>query len=91
MATGVRRETASSYLKAAGIGVRRRAVGTTATAKPANEVTTDSESSKPANTEGVTTDFIRPYLDKGADPVATRRTLPPASVEPFRESIESGL
>jgi hypothetical protein len=42
-ATGVRRETAGAYLKAAGIGVRPPgAWGRRAPAKPANEVTTDS-------------------------------------------------
>jgi hypothetical protein len=41
--TGVRRETAGAYLKAAGIGVRPPgAWGRRAPAKPANEVTTDS-------------------------------------------------
>ena len=48
--TGVRRETASVYLKAAGIGVRPpRGWGRRAPAKPANEVITGSteESSDP--------------------------------------------
>jgi len=41
--TGVRRETASAYLKAAGIGVRPPgAWGRRPPAKPANEVTTGS-------------------------------------------------
>src|SRR6266702_1730362 len=41
--TGVRRETASIYLKAAGVGVRPPgAWGRRAPAKPANEVTTGS-------------------------------------------------
>jgi hypothetical protein len=53
-ATGVRRETASSYLKAAGIGVRpARGWGRRPPAKPANEVTTNSDDSKPANEPGV--------------------------------------
>jgi hypothetical protein len=42
--TGVRRETASVYLKAAGVGVRPPgAWGRRAPAKPANEVTTGSD------------------------------------------------
>lgn len=48
--TGVRRETASGYLKAAGIPVR--AAGRWGRTKPANEVTTDFEvvaATKPAN------------------------------------------
>ena len=51
--TGVRRETAGAYLKAAGIGVRPPgAWGRRPPAKPANEngVTTGSEAAKPANT-----------------------------------------
>jgi len=51
--TGVRRETAGAYLKAAGIGVRPPgAWGRRAPAKPANEngVTTGSGAAKPANT-----------------------------------------
>ena len=43
-ATGVRRETAAGYLKSAGIAVRQPGGwGQRAPAKPANEVTTDSE------------------------------------------------
>ena len=42
--TGVRRETASGYLKAAGVGVRPPgAWGRRAPAKPANQVTTGSD------------------------------------------------
>ena len=53
--TGVRRETAGEYLKAAGVGVRPPGNwGKKAPAKPANEVTTDPPEPKAAN--GVTTD-----------------------------------
>ena len=51
--TGVRRETAGAYLKAAGIGVRPPgAWGRRPPAKPANEngATTGSDAAKPANT-----------------------------------------
>src|SRR5262245_58800479 len=86
-ATGVRRETASSYLKAAGIGVRPSGSwGRRAPAKPANEVTTDSETSKAANDAGVTTDFIRPFSIK--PPIELPST---SACEPYRETIELGL
>ena len=49
--TGVRRETASAYLKAAGVGVRPPgAWGRRAPAKPANEVTTGSDAGQVART-----------------------------------------
>jgi transposase len=87
-ATGVRRETASSYLKTAGIEIRPPGGwGRRAPAKPANGVTTDS-GSKPANE--VTTDFIRVISEKQPIP------LPAANVsaslcEPFSNAIELGL
>jgi transposase len=90
-ATGVRRETAGAYLKAAGIGVRLPGGwGRRAPAKPANGVITDSVDSKPANEAGVITDFVRPFSEK--QPLA----LPPANpsvsaCEPYRETIEQGL
>jgi transposase len=90
-ATGVRRETASSYLKAAGIGVRpARSWGRRPPTKPANEVTTDPGDSKPANEPGVTTDFIRPFSQK--QPVQLPEpNLTASECEPFRETIELGL
>ncbi len=49
-ATGVRRETASAYLKAAGIAVRRPGGwGRRAVPKPANEVITDFGAGKPGS------------------------------------------
>ncbi len=83
-ATGVRRETAARYLKAAGIPVRqpggwgRRK--TPALSKPANEVTTDPEGAKPANGSEVTTD--------SGDP---KPPPSPSTSEPYRELIESAL
>src|SRR5438309_11738948 len=48
--TGERRETAGAYLKVAGIGVRPpRAWGRRPPAKPADEVTTGSDATKPSN------------------------------------------
>ena len=64
-ATGVRRETAGAYLKAAGIAVRPSGGwGRRAPSKPANGVITDSTDSKPANEAGVITDFIWQIADK---------------------------
>jgi transposase len=87
--TGVRRETAGGYLKAAGIAVRPSGGwGRRAPAKPANGVTTDPPDSKPANE--VTTDFI------WGIPAKPPLQLPKASLsasicEPYRETIELGL
>jgi transposase len=83
-ATGIRRETAAGYLKAADIPIRpaggwgRRK----APSKPANEVTTDPEAVKPANASEVTTD--------SSAPEAARATTLSIS-GPYRELIESGL
>jgi hypothetical protein len=61
--TGVRRETASDYLKAAGIAVRGRGgrPGVWPPPKPAttSAVSTDPEPSKPATTAPVSTDPAR--------------------------------
>jgi transposase len=101
-ATGVRRETAGAYLKAAGIGVRKpRGWGRKPPSKTANEVITDPDPPKPANE--VITD---PGLAKPANEVITDLGLslrsesalhlpgrsPTASAcEPYREIIELGL
>lgn len=78
-ATGVRRETASSYLKAAGVAVRPPGRwGRPAVSKPAIEVTTDFGVAKPANP--VITDSGRPNRGPTA-----------SACEPFRELIELGL
>ena len=47
-ATGIRRETAGAYLKAAGIAVRPPSGWGRCESKPANEVITDSGAAKPA-------------------------------------------
>src|SRR6516162_1189211 len=80
------RETASEYLKEAGIAVRPPGGwGRAGPAKPANEVTTDSDpaASKPANE--MTTDF-------GAEVGASPGRSPSASASAIhREAIELGL
>ena len=90
-ATGVRRETAGAYLKAAGIAVRPSGGwGRRAPSKPANGVITDSTDSKPANEAGVITDFIWQIADK--HPIQLPPPSPSASAcEPYRETIELGL
>jgi transposase len=96
-ATLVRRETASGYLKAAGIAIRPPGGWGKLQAKPAKEVTADlagkgppfeevseSAGSKPA--KEVTTDS-----GPGEGPLPAER-LPQASVaEPYRELIETEL
>jgi len=83
-ATGVRRETASSYLRAAGISVRGRGRPGEGVPKPAitTEVSTDSGPSKPAISEAGSTD--------AAVPAPTR--APSASAcEPYRDLIAEAL
>ena len=81
--TGVRRETAGAYLRAAGIAVRiPRAWGRRAPAKPANEVTPDL--SKPANE--VTPDFVGPFSHMPSSPAGRVSTC-----KPYRELIEEQL
>jgi len=84
--TGVRRETISGYLKAAGIPVRGRGRPGEARAKPAispTEVSTDAGPGKPAEKGAVST-----------DPVTSARPAraPSASAcEPYRELIVDAL
>jgi transposase len=93
--TGVRRETASAYLKAAGVAVRPAGRWGHAPAKPAIEVSTDlgAPPAKPA---------IEVSTDPGAPPakpaieVSTDSTPPPtparapqaSACEPYRDFIE---
>jgi hypothetical protein len=81
--TGVRRETASAYLKAAGVAVCLPGWGRRTPAKPAIQVTPDS-GAKPAIQ--VTPDFIAPFSQKqGVSPPSAR------VCEEYRELIEQGL
>jgi transposase len=85
-ATGVRRETASAYLKAAGVVVCLPGWGRRAPAKPAIGVTTDPDPAKPAIK--VTTDSGGSCGNQGP-PIDPE---PSASVcEPYRELIQRGL
>jgi transposase len=103
-ATGVRRETAATYLRAAGIAFRPPGKWGRAPAKPAtNEVITDPEAAKaaepispdppaakPANE--VITDFGGELANPNAPPPSPPGRSPAASAcEPYRETIELGL
>ena len=84
-ATGVRRETASGYLKAAGLGVRGRGRPRSRPAKPAisSVVSTDSPAAQPATTGTVSTDPTTPLRPSRA---------PSASAcEPYRDLIVEAL
>jgi len=100
--TRIRRETASAYLKAAGIAVRPPSGWGRRAPKPANQVITDSGAAKPANE--VITDLNPLQLDEvgaASGPEASREPgkhsagadhSPRASAcEPYREAIELGL
>ena len=88
-ATAVRRETASAYLKAAGVSVRARG-GRPGVwpPKPATtaEVSTDSEAAKPATTGEVSTDPERAQW-----PPPPGRAPSASACEPFREVIAEAL
>ena len=87
-ATGVRRETASDYLKSAGVAVCLPGWGRRAPAKPANEVTPDPGRSKPAI--GVTPDFVAPFSEKQG--AGSAPSPPSASVcEAYRELIQQSV
>ena len=90
-ATRIRRETASAYLKAAGVAVRPPSGWGRRAPKPANQAITDSE---------VITDINPSHRDEvGALPPETGRghaaspqPSPRASAcEPYREAIDLGL
>jgi transposase len=87
--TGVRRETTSAYLKAAGISVRPPGRWGRA-AKPAIEVTTDSESATQVNRALNNPEVAKPAIQVTTDygPLKAR-TL--SHCEPYRELIEAAL
>ena len=83
-ATGVRRETAGGYLRAAGIAVRRRGRPGEGPPKPAitAEVSTDVPPPKPATTSTVSTDSAV---------VAATRAPSASACEPYRELVVEAL
>jgi transposase len=106
-ATKIRRETASAYLKAAGIAVRAPSGWGRHEPKPANEVITDFGPAKPAN--AVIPDSLDPNTNpnpenlsakgkakatsKPANEVITDSAVVPgpSACEPYREAIDMGL
>ena len=101
-ATSVRRETASAYLKAAGLKVRGRGRPGRLDSKPAisREVSTDPEPSQPATTPEVSTGFdSKPAITEGVStgyllgkwPPAPGRAPSASACEPYRELIVEGL
>jgi transposase len=103
--TGVRRETAAAYLKAAGIAFRPPGGwGRQSPAKAANEVITDSAAAKPASAATTEPPPVKPanevITDFGAELAASTTAVlesqpgrsPSASAcAPYRELIELGL
>jgi transposase len=99
-ATGIRRETVSGYLKAAGIAVRSRGRPSESKPKPAisGEVSTDPDPPKPAISRKVSTDSAAATPATKAEvstdfaPVARPGRAPSASAcEPYRELIAEAL
>ena len=99
-ATGIRRETISGYLKAAGIAVRSRGRPSESKPKPAisGQVSTDSGGPKPASSEEVSTDSGRPNPATRAEVSTDSAQVPrpgrapsASACEPYRELITEAL
>lgn len=92
-ATGVRRETAGAYLKAAGISVRRPG-GWGREAKPAIQVITDSA---PAKQDNSAPETAKPAIEVTTDSGPVKESANPAKArtlshcEPYRDLIELGV
>lgn len=90
-ATGVRRETISGYLKAAGIAVRRRG-GRATQWPPPNPATTAEVSTDSVPTAVVSPDAVRTEPVASPEPSPVPGRAPTASAcEPYRELILEGL
>jgi transposase len=88
-ATGIRRETASTYLQAAGVAIRPPG-GWRRGAKPATAVSTDPGPAKPATGAEVSTDAAAPTSAAPAGPQPGRSPTVSAC-EPYRELIAAAL
>jgi transposase len=95
--TGIRRETVSGYLKAAGIPVRGRGRPSESKAKPAisdGQVSTDSAPPEPAIPAMGATDAApaQPTISEGVSTDSRPTRAPSASAcEPYRELIAAAL
>jgi transposase len=102
--TGMRRETAGAYLRAAGVALRPPRGWGRRPAKPANEVTADSSpvptragaEQKAKSAKEVITDFGREKpvdspLPEAPTSIRPQRSPSASACEPFRDSIELGL
>src|SRR3954454_18781653 len=85
--TGVRRETASGYLKAAGISIGPSGRWGHGPAKPAIEVITASAPTNPAD------DNSKPAIEviTGSAPTRPSRSPTASACEPYREIIEAAV
>ena len=88
--TGVRRETAAGYLKAAGIAMRPPGAWgkRPPEPKPANEVFTDSVGGQPAKPANV---FTGPEGEQTTNPAKRVFTGSASSCEPWREQVEQAI
>ena len=84
-ATGVRRETAGSYIRSAEVALRAPGWGGKP-AKPAIEVTTGSGGPIPDNESKPANEVITGFLPSGAPP-ATDRNQTASACEVYRETI----
>jgi transposase len=95
-ATGVRRETASGYLRAAGLPVRPPRGWGRLPAKPANGVSTDSAAAPnpandPSTDSGPGSNPANEVATDPAWPARPGRSPVASACEPFREFVESSL
>jgi transposase len=89
--TGVRRETASGYLKAAGISIGPSGRWGHGPAKPAIEVITGSEPTIAADDNSKPAIEVITGSDSAEAPARLGRSPTASACEPYRELIETGL
>ena len=89
--TGIRRETASGYLRQAGVALREPGRwGHKRISKPAKEVTTGSDDAKPANGPKPATPVTTGFLPAAA-PFSTAAKASASACADYRELIEAEL